>query len=56
MTFDIDVDYILDVSAYDKPTGKQNKITIANDKGGLPKEETGCMVDDAYTFKAEDDK
>ncbi len=32
MTFDIDANGILNVSACDKSTGKQNKITITNDK------------------------
>merc|ERR1719479_625719 len=40
----------------DKSTGKQNKITITNDKGRLSKEEIGRMVNDAEKFKAEDDK
>ena len=33
VTFDIDVSGILNVSAVDKSTGKENKITITNDKG-----------------------
>merc|ERR1712113_714571 len=37
-------------------TGKQNKITITNDKGRLSKEEIERMVSDAEKFKAEDDK
>jgi len=39
VTFDIDANGILNVSACDKSTGKQNKITITNDKGRLSKEE-----------------
>ncbi|XP_059520572.1 heat shock cognate 71 kDa protein-like [Myotis daubentonii] len=35
VTFDIDVNDILNVSAVDKSTGKENKITITNDKGRL---------------------
>merc|ERR1711893_574868 len=38
VTFDIDANGILNVSAADKSTGKQNKITITNDKGRLSKE------------------
>ena len=45
-----------DVSAADKSTGMQNKITITNDKGRLSKEEIERMVNDAEKFKAEDDK
>merc|ERR1719284_1974346 len=33
VTFDIDANGILNVSAVDKATGKQNKITITNEKG-----------------------
>ncbi|KAK7889719.1 hypothetical protein WMY93_025279 [Mugilogobius chulae] len=39
----------------DKSTGKENKITITNDKGRLSKEEIEKMVQDADKFKAEDD-
>merc|ERR1719322_271575 len=42
--------------AIDKSSGKQNKITITNDKGRLSKEEIERMVNDAETFKAEDEK
>merc|ERR1711972_436240 len=47
---------ILNVSAADKSTGKQNKITITNDQGRLSKEEIERMVNDADKFKAEDEK
>merc|ERR1711935_942413 len=56
VTFDIDANGVLNVSACDKSSGKQNKITITNDKGRLSKEEIEKMVNDAETFKAEDDK
>merc|ERR1711955_110569 len=56
VTFDIDANGILNVSAADKSTGKQNKITITNDKGRLSKEEIERTVNDAEKFKAEDDK
>ena len=39
VTFDIDANGMLNVSAIDKGTGKENKITIANDKGRLSAEE-----------------
>lgn len=35
VTFDVDANGILNVSAVDKSTGKENKITITNDKGTL---------------------
>lgn len=56
VTFDIDANGILNVSAVDKGTGKQNKITITNDKGRLSKEEIERMVADADKYKAEDEK
>jgi len=54
VTFDIDANGILNVSACDKSTGKQNKITITNDKGRLSKEEIERMVNDAEKFADED--
>lgn len=56
VTFDIDANGILNVTACDKSTGKENKITITNDKGRLSKEEIDKMVGDAEKYKAEDDK
>merc|ERR1712110_214919 len=56
VTFDVDANGILNVSACDKSTGKQNKITITNDKGRLSKEEIERMVNDAEKFKADDEK
>merc|ERR1740123_1250793 len=55
VTFDIDANGILNVSAVDKGTGKQNKITITNDKGRLSKEDIEKMVQDVEKFKAEDE-
>jgi L1 cell adhesion molecule like protein len=56
VTFDIDANGILNVSATDKSTGKENKITITNDKGRLSKEDIENMVNEAEKYKAEDDK
>eukprot|EP00179_Madagascaria_erythrocladioides_P014799 CAMPEP_0198364568 /NCGR_PEP_ID=MMETSP1450-20131203/153731_1 /TAXON_ID=753684 ORGANISM="Madagascaria erythrocladiodes, Strain CCMP3234" /NCGR_SAMPLE_ID=MMETSP1450 /ASSEMBLY_ACC=CAM_ASM_001115 /LENGTH=622 /DNA_ID=CAMNT_0044072007 /DNA_START=1 /DNA_END=1866 /DNA_ORIENTATION=+ len=56
VTFDIDANGILNVSAVDKSTGKENKITITNDKGRLSKEEIEKMVSDAEKYKADDEK
>merc|ERR1712127_461740 len=55
VTFDIDANGILNVSACDKATGKAEKITITNDKGRLSKEEIEKMVADADKFRAQDD-
>lgn len=56
VTFDIDANGILNVSAVDKSSGKQEKITITNDKGRLSKADIERMVSDAEKYKAEDDK
>jgi len=56
VTFDIDANGILNVSAQDKSTGKQNKITITNDKGRLSKDEIDRMVSDAEKYKNEDEQ
>jgi len=53
--FDIDANGILNVSALEKSTGKENKITITNDKGRLSQEEIERMVAEAEKYKAEDD-
>jgi L1 cell adhesion molecule like protein len=55
VTFDVDANGILNVTAADKTTGKSNRITITNDKGRLSKEEIERMVNDAEKYKAEDD-
>ncbi|XP_072423942.1 heat shock-related 70 kDa protein 2-like [Chiloscyllium punctatum] len=55
VTFDIDANGILNVSAVDKSTGRENKITITNDKGRLSKDEIERMVQDAERYKTEDD-
>merc|ERR1712172_396831 len=54
VTFDIDSNGILNVSALEKGSGKAEKITITNDKGRLSKEEIEKMVADAEKFKGED--
>ena len=56
VTFDIDVNSILNVTAVEKSTGKNNKIVITNDKGRLSKEEIERLVKEAEKFKADDDK
>ncbi|KAI9560676.1 hypothetical protein GHT06_011626 [Daphnia sinensis] len=56
VTFDIDANGILNVSAADKSTGRENKITITNDKGRLSKEEIEKMVSDAERYRSEDEK
>merc|ERR1719491_984013 len=53
--FDIDANGILNVTALEKSTGKEQKITITNDKGRLSQEEIERMVSEAEKYKAEDD-
>ncbi|XP_075049060.1 LOW QUALITY PROTEIN: heat shock-related 70 kDa protein 2 [Mixophyes fleayi] len=55
VTFDIDANGILNVTAVDKSTGKESKITITNDKGRLSKEDIDRMVNDAEKYKTEDE-
>ena len=55
VTFDIDVNGIVNVSAVDKATNKKQSITIKN-SSGLSEEEIDRMVKEAEAHKAEDDK
>lgn len=54
VTFDIDANGILNVSAAEKSTGKSNKITITNDKARLSKEEVERLVSEAEKYAEED--
>ena len=56
VTFEIDANGILNVGAEDKGTGKNEKITITNDKGRLSQEEIERMVQEAEDFADEDKK
>nr|AXR98608.1 heat shock protein 70 kDa A2 [Haliotis fulgens] len=56
VTFDIDANGILNVSAVDKSTGKSNNVTISNDKGRLSKADIDRMVSEAEKYKEEDEK
>lgn len=56
VTFEIDVNGILRVTAEDKGTGNKNKITITNDQNRLTPEEIERMVNDAEKFAEEDKK
>jgi heat shock protein 1/8 len=55
VTFDVDANGILNVSAVEKSSGQEKKITIRNDNGRLSKEEIEKMVTDAEKYKKEDD-
>ena len=56
VTFDMDANGILNVSALDKTTGRSNRITITNDKGRLSKEDIERMLAEAEKFKKEDEE
>nr|AHB34936.1 heat shock protein 70 [Octopus vulgaris] len=56
VSFDMDANGILNVSAVDKSTGKSNTITITNDKGRLSKGEIERMINEAKQYEAEDEK
>jgi len=54
VTFELDANGVLKVSAGDKGTGKADSITITNDKGRLSKEEIERMVEEAEKYAEED--
>ena len=56
VSFDVDANGILVVSACDKARGTSEQITIKNDKGRLSQEDIDRMVSDAEKYKEEDAK
>jgi L1 cell adhesion molecule like protein len=56
ITYEVDVNGILNVSACEKSTGKSEKIVIQNDSNRLSKEQIEKMVSDADKFKSDDEK
>jgi L1 cell adhesion molecule like protein len=56
VTFDIDENGVLNVSAEDKTTGQKNEITISSHKGQLSKEEIERMVQDGEKYKADEEQ
>ncbi|KAK0055567.1 heat shock protein 70 A1 [Biomphalaria pfeifferi] len=56
VTFDIDANGILNVSALDKTTGRSNNIQIKNERGRLSQREIDRMVADAEKYKVNDDR
>ncbi|KAJ6447792.1 heat shock protein 70 [Mycena sanguinolenta] len=55
VTFDLDANGILNVSAVDKTTGKSNRMTVTNDKNRLSKEDVDRMIEEAEKYAAEDE-
>ncbi len=56
ITYEVDVNGILNVKACEKSSGKSEKITIKNDSNRLSKEQIDKMLSDAEKFKDEDEK
>lgn len=56
VTFDLDANGILNVSAKEISTGKSERITIKNDKGRLSKEDIDKMLKEAEMYRKEDEK
>ena len=54
ITYDVDANGILNVSAVEKSSGKSETITVTNDKGRLSEEEVQQMIADAEKYKEED--
>jgi len=50
VTFEVDINGILQVDAVEKSAGVKNQITITNDKGRLSKEEIEKMLEDSVKF------
>jgi L1 cell adhesion molecule like protein len=54
ITYDVDANGILHVSAEEKSSGKKEKIEVTNDKGRLSAEDIQRMIDEAELFKEDD--
>lgn len=55
VSFDLDANGILNVTAVDKGTGKKNNIVITGEKGRLSKNDIQRMIDEAEKFKEDDE-
>ncbi len=56
VSFDVNADGILNVSALDKASGNKKDITITNDKGRLTQEQIDEMISNSEKYKDEDEK
>ena len=56
VTFDIDANGILNVTAINQSTGRQSAITITNNVGRLSQNDINRMINEAKFYKQEDDK
>merc|ERR550537_196723 len=55
VTFDVDANGVMNISAQDKASAKSQQITITNDKGRLSQDDIERMVKEAEKYAAEDD-
>ena len=56
ITYDVDANGILNVTACEKSTGKSEKITVTNEKGRLSNDDVDRLVKEAEKYKEEDEK
>ncbi|XP_026273930.1 heat shock 70 kDa protein-like isoform X2 [Frankliniella occidentalis] len=56
VTFDVDTNGILSVTAVEKSSGKENKITITNDIDRLSKHDIERMIKESERFRQQDDQ
>lgn len=56
ITFDVDINSILNVTAVEISSGKNNKIDITNAKGRLSRDDADRLVEEAEKFEDEDEK
>lgn len=56
VTFQVDANGIMKITAMDKGTGKSNEVTITNNEGRLSPEDVERMVQEAEEFKAQDEE
>ncbi len=56
ISYNLDANGILTVSAVEKSTGKSDEIKVTNDQGRLSKEDIEKMISDAEKFKEDDEK
>lgn len=56
VTFQVDANGIMKITALDKGTGKSNEVTITNKEGRLSPEDVERMVQEAEEFKAQDEE
>ena len=55
VTFELDANGIMTVTAMDKTTGNKNNITIKNNKGRLSEQEINRIIQDAEKYRGEDE-